>query len=222
MIAHRIRTVFLLLLALCTAASAQDEERNRIYTIEIVVFARADAPPLSALAETVSEPEFWGTRLAQGPAPLLDGVSAPAVFTSLSEREFELGQAAARLAQNGMRKVLHTAWRQPMFSFRDGKRVRVNGSSDIIVQRYDSTGASARGVPELDGMVGLRLGRYVNLEMDFLLRRDSPNSADPETRGYDVFRLSQRRQIRIGETQYFDHEAFGVLARISRLDALAE
>ncbi len=79
--------------------------------------------------------------------------------------------------------------------------------------------------PRLEGTVRLVLSRYLHLEPD--LRYYTGETTQPvQQAGGDsafysmtlqpvVYRLEQSRRLRSGELHYFDHPAFGILARVT-------
>ena len=74
--------------------------------------------------------------------------------------------------------------------------------------------------PGLDGTLELYLSRFlhlvVNLEME-AERVDETDFVDNSAPVY--YRIQEDRIFRSGELRYFDHPKFGVLARVTRVEA---
>lgn len=113
-------------------------------------------------------------------------------FPPLGASDLKLGEIMERLLRSEQwSPVLHHAWRQPAASHAEAAAMAVAGRR---------LGASATGT------VRLSLDRFLRLELDLEL--------DPGTG--ELFRLQQARRLRSGQTHYFDHPQFGVIALVDR------
>lgn len=209
------------LLALATAAAllAPAPAAAR-YTVELIVFEHlgaarlhdelwAEDPGLPPFGEAV-EPEAGASR----------------AFRLLGPGSHGLNGVWSRLARSeGYRPLLHLAWRQPSLAKRRARPVRVRGAG----APEPASGGGQRPLPQpaVDGTVLLYASRFLHLEADLLYYRGRSEGASPGAApapGEDgagdgfpaVFRLTQKRRMRLDELHYLDHPLIGVLVRVTR------
>lgn len=210
----RIDTIAVLRLAVMlgfaapTGLAAQDAPQ-RLYQVEVVIFTQppgtsvergpresAEAIEGRGLAGLESGLEQGDERPGEYPAaeaaepfsPLDKGYAAP-------RAPLTLANVAARLNTGGYRLLWHQAWVQP--------------ASDATAADLNVLAALGRGhtSPELSGAVSLWQGRFLHLGMELEWRSAAGLEAA----------LRQRRRIRPGMDQYFDHPRIGVVAVVTEL-----
>jgi hypothetical protein len=100
-----------------------------------------------------------------------------------------LGAAAAKLNGGGRRVIAHAAWRQ--------------AAAGVSSRRGVS--AAEVGLSGVTGKIIIERGTFVMLGLDLVVEDNG--------RRYRIYEM--RTQIKVGDVQYFDHPAIGVLALVS-------
>lgn len=159
-------------------------------------------------------------------------------FLPAPEGPLTLDEAYARLERSPRyRPILRMAWRQRVGGLRNPVPVRVRGGEELGPLGSDETEASlpaasirqgvsntsdSRTIWEVDGTMALVRGRYLHLQLDLVFREPRGSlvtrgvapaygNAGPYA-GFPTWHIAERREIRPGELQYFDHRRFGVIA----------
>jgi hypothetical protein len=188
------------------------------YQIEIIVFSRTP--------KVGEQPEYWpedpGRPDLEG-ARQLDRIGAAGPYARLPKSDLKLDGAYWSLrGAAGLKPLAHLAWRQPISS--PGRTPPV----------YLASGTDT-GSPELEGILKVSVSRFLHVNLDLLLRRDTPagpsitpalaaaNDSGPPEPLYPlgspddyVYRMQAHRRMRSGELHYIDHPLMGVLLRIDR------
>lgn len=147
-------------------------------------------------------------------------------FMPLPKEELELTDLYRRLAgTGGYEPLLHVAWQQPGYEPADARPLDLSRLAEL---------------PErLRGEARLYRSRFLHLGLELELlsapRGDLPagmsrprpltqagNGAEGEPLAAlepDVYRLSERRKLRSGELHYYDHPRYGVLAKVTPVEA---
>ncbi len=144
-------------------------------------------------------------------------------FMPLPEEERELGELYRRLANtDGYEPLLHVAWQQPGYE--------PDASQPLDLARLAE-------LPErLRGEARLYRSRFLHLVLDLELwsapggDRIAPQAPPRPLYGVaeaeplaalepDVYRLNERRKLRSGELHYYDHSRYGVLAKVTPVEA---
>ena len=173
-------------------ASAQQaaESQAGFYTVELVVFRGGGAAA--------------GEDLAAAPRNLSQDNDAAAAGTARSARLGELlpasrrklTDAAGRLtASGGHRVIAQAAWTQTAGAW--------NAGGGLTTEQL---GLSAAG---LAGVVQLERGQYLHLGFNLSY---APAAGVRYT-------LAEMRRIRVGERNYYDHPAYGILAVVTPLSS---
>ncbi len=198
-------------MAICSQSLAQTAS-ERLYQIDLLVFVYESNRSAFVAAPGATAPRMRGAVALKSADPsaatgiplftVLDGSSRPA-----------LAGARQRLESAGdTRPIAHLAWRQPMFAFQSSRRVSL--SQELLI----ATQAGSAGEEfSLEGTVALQRGRYINLELDLKLSEAGDLwqwELNEDVRD-SVYRLKERRQIKLDETHYYDHGAFGAIIRVS-------
>jgi hypothetical protein len=102
---------------------------------------------------------------------------------------------AARLNTGGYRLLWHQAWVQPPL---DGAAVELSPLATL---------GKGPVTPGLSGAVSLSISRFLHLGMELELNSASGLEAE----------LRQRRRVRPGVDQYFDHPRIGVIAVVTEI-----
>lgn len=195
-----------------TADATQTHEK--IYQVELIVFARAETNPQ----------EHWPTDLKLGyPENLtsLKSEGGASEFTLLSANERLLNSQAATLARSGTYTLLyHQAWRQMIY----GRK------TNIII----NGGKSVGGHQELEGSISLSVGQYLKIQTNLWLTQFAPVGTNisetwPElpslpfsdsaqsSQDYLIKRIvkvNQERTMRSTEIHYIDHPLLGIIIKI--------
>lgn len=202
-----LRFAMLLGAALPTALPAQDAS-ERLYQVEVVIFSQP--PGTSSERGPREAPERFETGGEAAPgaddadvsgddrqdeqadpdAPLARGYAAPGAPLALAN-------VAARLNRGGYRLLWHQAWVQP---------AAVATPADLTVLAALGQGPAT---PELSGAVSLWQGRFLHLGLQLEWRSAAGLEAE----------LHQRRRVRPGVDQYFDHPRIGAIAVVTELPA---
>lgn len=168
------------------------------YQVEVLVFGQ----PTGASLEKAPRPRPGVLELAPGETlgdareEDADSIGLPAGFAPPTLPR-ALDAIAARLARAGHPVIWHQAWIQPAAT-RDSPALPVLAAL-----------GQGRADPGLRGTVTVSAGRFLHLELALELE----SSAGLEAK------LEQRRRIRLGAEQYFDHPRIGVIAVVTRATA---
>jgi hypothetical protein len=161
------------------------------------------------------EPEFADNDETQ--------TASPMAFKALAEKEFVLSDLASKLSRSADHRVLtHVAWRQPKFSNRNARSVHIKHpivEEDFAAVVTDSAGGElgadapidfmageigSAPQPVVEGVLRVRSGQQLHVDVDFLYRRELMPT-----------RLTEMRRIKLREVHYFDHPLFGLLVEIT-------
>ncbi len=235
----RIRLLFLILVALAPAIVAAqsvpdggDEETARRYAVEIIIFAYKDpdsvgsevfVPPV--LEDEVAVAEF-GDAAALPAATGTEVDSSELAYRILTPDEYALSETWGMLSRlQAYEPLMHFGWVQDALPQATAR--------PLMLDRF---GTPPEG---LAGSVSLALSRYLHLAVDLTLAaegsavpmnpamaRDPARAAGTGTD--DVlagpryaplhYSIKDTRIMKSGDTRYFDHPYFGVLARVTRAD----
>ena len=195
----RIAALLAAVLSLGLAAGqAGAQSGARHYQVEVVIFSQpagtsVEQRPLRRTPEAKAELEplqgaaMDGAADSDGMAPLLPrGVSGP-----VAPRKLEA--VARRLNTGGFTLLWHQAWVQPAVA---------GDGLELATLAALGQGPAA---PELSGVIGLTAGRFLHLGMAIELHSEARLEAV----------LAQRRRVRPGVEQYFDHPHIGVIALVT-------
>ncbi len=194
----------------------------RWYQVEVVVFRHLEG--LSAGGEAWPEltdlPEFGRAmeliidlpEMSDEPPPLTEGLEAgptPIAFELLNKKDRKLNGVATRLRNSGAYEpLLFAAWRQPSFGVARAKRIYL---SDVYLTRRgpiftesDSANGVSAMVPRAEGVIRVKVGRLLHVDVDFLYYHEG-----------SPVRLTETRKLKLREIHYFDHPLFGVILQVS-------
>jgi hypothetical protein len=241
----KVFATFLFLAMSSSTAVAQDdllpeeEEEIRRYTVELIVFSYAQDvsvgtevfPPDEPIVDDSLLLNFEGEIESDLP---VDEPETPELLEEeedngllfLLEDEFTLIDIAEQFERLDVYEtIMHVGWTQPTYPEEDTQPIELWEFGDV---------------PEgLDGRFTLYLSRYLHLVVDLSL--DAPSEFDetvivdeveitfgdsryqfdpgPEEASMPVrYRILDDRIFKNGETRYFDHPKFGVVARITRVE----
>lgn len=192
------------------AAHAQSAPR---YQVEVVIFTQPagtslEQRPLPAAPlpedDVPGQDDDAATPVAAQPAPAdaeSDGEGqAPESLlppgVSMPEAPLALAAVATRLNRGDYRLLWHQAWVQP---------AAAGDGLDLATLAALGQGPAD---PAISGTVRLSAGRFLHLGMELQLDADGDVAAV----------LQQRRRVRPGIEQYFDHPHIGVIAIVSELE----
>ncbi len=226
--------------------AAQDEAPQPWYAVEVIIFAqpgsadlgrplnRAD-PKIDAAAEPVAQPEPPAEHIYSLLRPI-EPEQAIKPFSLVPADEWQLMAAWERLQRHReYRPLVHLAWRQPEYPFGGGKPVRLHGGKILagrseepssLVTLPDHRAKREPVVEEIDGNIVLTKGRYLHIALDLAYRQPEdrgtstvvPWSLARRDRRFWTYRIQQKRRVQLNELAYFDHQAFGVLAKVTTFE----
>ena len=184
-----------------TATAQQPEtEDRRLYQLELLIFRNLGYVPEAATAtDPTPSPRAGSDRRVQfllmNP---LHGADAPQI---LPPESLELDATWRRLDRlAAYEPLLLTGWSQPVWSKEAAPSYEID------------TGPN----PQIHGDVTFYRQRYLHLALDInLAELEFAGGSSLERR--EPIRIQGDRRIRIGETHFFDHPQYGVLARLIRL-----
>jgi len=168
---------------------------GRAYRIELIVFLQA-MPNTETFEQAVSQIQ-WPSGLTE--------------LSSYKQAETtDLDDGYAALAREpGYRPVLHVAWVQPVGEGGLSAPVHIQG-----------------GDAKLDGYLQVQGDQALQMTVDLELAADSEDGIDKASVSADahypvsvgkavVYRLNEKRSVKLNELYYLDHPKFGVIAKIS-------
>ena len=238
------RIILLLLLPLAAARAqtpgVDEVPEVRRYTVEMIIFTYAqDVGPGTEVfvGDKIVLEEIPGDIGFPPPAAVEDTLEDPAPevrqteFVLLDEDDFTMGDIMERLRRLDVyQPVMHFGWTQATWPDEETNAMAL--------------ASLATPPPGLDGSLKLYLSRFLHLVVDLALdapaaspRESSQDNSYPsygdlrstvdfgraETRVGPVrYRIQEDRIFRSGELRYFDHPKFGVLARVTRVEASEE
>ena len=192
------------------------------YQVEVVVFRHLQG--LSAGGEAWPEltdlPEFGRAmeliidlpEMSDEPPPLTAGSEAgptPIAFELLHKKDRKLNGVETRLRNSGeYEPLLFAAWRQPSFGVARAKRIYLSDDyltrrGPIFTESDPAHGVSAM-VPRAEGVIRVKVGRLLHVDVDFLYYHEG-----------NPVRLTETRKLKLREIHYFDHPLFGVILQVS-------
>jgi len=170
---------------------------GRAYRIELIVFLQA-MPNTEVFEQAVSQ--------IQWPSGLIELSSYKQAETT------DLDDSYAALAREpGYRPILHVAWVQ---------QVGEGGlSAPVHIQGGDA---------KLDGYLQIQGDPGLHMAVDLELVADSEDGVSKSSASADapyrasvgktvIYRLNEKRSVKLNELYYLDHPTFGVIAKISSL-----
>jgi hypothetical protein len=234
----RLPIIITLLLALAPL-TAEAEERDDWYDIELIIFEHK-APPGGAAEAWALDPgapafgEAVELAPVAGEAQLLPAAGVRMPYRRLDASNLRLQRLVSRLTASGnYESLLHVAWRQPASSAQPVRSVRVHsGLSGQASEPGPPPGTlfidtrtvrvPAPRVTPVDGLVSLQRNRFLHVNLDLLLAEPAAETAETglfsifsrrESRP-QVYRLQAQRRIRVNEVHYFDHPVFGAIVQV--------
>ncbi|MDJ0701089.1 MAG: CsiV family protein [Woeseiaceae bacterium] len=232
-------TALLLILASTGAAqielpiTEEPEADLRRYAVEVIIFSYAQDVSIGSevfLPDVIEPPEpaleATDDVALDEPEPVEPDEDLPLIreleLVLLGEDELTMTEIHGRMERLEVYEpLMHFGWVQPTYPLDETPAVKLE--------------AFAEPPAGLNGELTLYLGRYLHLVVELAL--DDPNGppiretgdsfgggfvfgdrqVEPST-GLVRFRISEDRIIKNGETRYFDHPRFGVLARVTRIE----
>lgn len=153
-----------------------------------------------------------------------------AEISLLNDNQLTLGRAKKRLQQSH-RLIMHKGWRQMLSEKQTAQTIHLSGG-----QTY-----SENNEPEVDGIIKLSTGRYMNVDADLVFNKpmklitsgpvelgtDNTQTTahftevqsqnwqnDPEVK-LQSFRLKESSRLKADEIHYIDHPLYGIIIVVS-------
>ncbi len=224
-----------------------EEEEIRRYTVEVIVFRYAQEVSTGSEVFMPDEPEPEPEPLLEEPVEFIQVLPPEPVeeeepeplpdteFALLAEEDYELVDIIDRMEDLDVYEpVMHFGWTQATWPKEQ--------TEAIPLARF------AEPPEGLDGTMTLYLSRYLHLVVDLALQ--APETPEPTALHRDgvepqsdvrtvgdlldfidgenreplptYFRIQEDRILRNEELRYYDHPKFGVLAKVSRVEAMDE
>ena len=204
-----------------------------------------DVPRQAVYGDAAANLDVLHNRTVPGPAMVEIKRPQPVPLTA---DELLLTQTWRRLERSrAYQPLLHLGWRQTAAPFEDAIQVRIHGGAIIgegpsrsPFLPYSSENAfdnDSSQVEEIDGSIAFERGRYLHLQIDLALHvplderliKTQPttpllNQTDAIAfdEPYRTYRLVEKRQIRAGTLNYFDHRRFGVITLVEKWQPVEE
>ena len=226
---------------------AEEVEEIRRYTVEVIVFRYAQEVSTGSEVFLPDEPEPEPELDADGPVefvqvlppePVEEEEPEPLPDTELAllaEEDYQLVEIFDRMENLDVYEpVMHFGWTQATWPKEETEAIPLARFAEL---------------PEgLDGSLTLYLSRYLHLVVDLAWQAPQDAEAmvagrDPVTRSGDsqtvsgllgflddedpeplptYYRIQEDRILKNGELRYYDHPRFGVLAKVTRVEAEEE
>ncbi|MEE9354166.1 MAG: CsiV family protein [Methylococcaceae bacterium] len=196
----RITSFFCFLIMYGEAFSGQ-----RRFQIEVIVFTHNQ--PTSEQFEITKNLTKWPDGLVN-----LGGKTAASLgFTTPMNHLRTLTDELKGLKQSGrFVPVIYEAWEQSVYSNTKG--------SPVHLFVGEVRGLSRRH--RIDGYVQLQRGHYLFMKVDMELLGQELGVDDVSFPA--VYRVNERRRIKLNEVHYFDHPKFGLLTQVIPLEGLID
>ena len=165
------------------------------YVIELVLFTRNTSPGASG--------EIWSK--APGELDWDDQRRGDYDLVPAGSRQLGGAKQALNNSPEGLTPVIHTAWRQPVYSRNSARSFYLKSDREI-----------RPGTPLVEGMVKVSVGRYLHVDLDILMR-GTPAGTVSLPGEFQTFRFDERRRMRSKELHYIDHPLMGMLVLITPL-----
>lgn len=212
---------------------------NALYDIQLIVFAR-NLPqpqgqqqaeqtwidttqlnpmlPVSASTPLTKPLSPASTAKQQLQVPMQDGQQP---FKALAwfalKNDPQLLQMVKKInRQNNMRTLLFQTWRQPATPYQKPGYIKISNTVDEPTSTPNSfgDGLNERRLPDFttQGKVAFSKRRYAHGHVAInLLRYNEQNEPI-------LYRIQQKDQIKLNQWQYFDHQQFGVLMKVNKVN----
>ncbi|MBT8098140.1 MAG: peptidoglycan binding protein CsiV [Gammaproteobacteria bacterium] len=221
-----------LLAAAQQSASPDDAEKIRRYTIEIIIFEYAENV---SVGNEIFVPELLNPQVTTQEQPDEDTTEESDAderiyqfeYSALPRSELTMNETWGRLQRlDAYRPLMHFGWTQTT--------IPENQTPEFDLSRF------GRPPSGLDGTLKLYLSRFLHLDIDLSMPADATNVASPQTApvvafsdqrtrsetgesyvpeyGPARYRIVEDRIMKNGETRYFDHPKFGVIAKVIRVE----
>lgn len=123
-----------------------------------------------------------------------------------------------------LKPLYRQKWRQPATSFTDPQYVEISNSPIIMDDQFNPAfgGENTSQVTELkddysiDGQMAFSKQRFTHLHLKMNLYRQNINAEQI------VYEISQQKRVELDEWQYFDHQQFGVIAKVTAVSLKEE
>lgn len=222
--AIKIAVVACLTFSATISCAITPTNNEKWYRVEVLVIESKDK---SALAEE------W--PLDPGKPTLANAIALDSASTGditlLNDNQLTLGRAKKRLQQN-YRLIMHKGWRQTLSDKTTAQNIRLVGGQNYAAGNIDN---------EVDGIIKLSTGRYMNVDADLVFYKPmklAPGTAvelgvasenqgtarfeiadknwqsDPQAR-LQPFRLKESSRLKADEIHYIDHPLYGIIIVVS-------
>ena len=182
--------------------SAFAEQQKNWYSVEYIVFEN------KPLGNQSLEPWAKAAFTMPNNARALNNLSPAQEFSHLRVNQQQLHGVLARLKSlSSYQPLAHGGWIQSLAENSQSQPIPVT--------------ALAKN-QQLEGIISFHRGKYLHLDFDLQLS-DTPTLSAYDSNATSsaprLYRLTESRRIKTGESNYFDHPRFGVIAIIEQIDS---
>lgn len=119
-----------------------------------------------------------------------------------------------------IKPLFRQKWRQPATAFTDPQYVEVSSLEETEEPTLTNTNRMENLIEEqpmiddfsIDGQVAFSKQRFTHLHIKMNLYRQNINAEQI------VYEISQQKRIELDEWQYFDHQQFGIIAKVTAIN----
>jgi len=192
----------------------------RSYLLELVIFTTQDGAGTEKW--TSADPPLNTRKMARAVYPGTGELELKEELPELKESTFS--SYVNRIRKNSRRKViLTTRWVQPVSSPATTKIARISdrkNSSDIPSQTKSDNSQLIDDKPLINGFINFYLDGQYTLEADIRFTppyRPSILDEQPDM-GPVSYRIYEKRRMKSGELNYYDHPKFGMVLLVTPVD----
>ena len=212
-----------LYLSLATPAFAA-----RNYLIELVIFSTQDAGDTEKW--TSADPPLNARKMAKAVFPGKGELELKIEPVELKESVFS--KYVQRIRNNPRRKIiLSTHWIQPVsapastiIAHISDQKVAMKNPTEIQADNASRYNGSQIPVPLINGFINFYLDSQYTLEADLRYTPPyRPSILDEEPASGPVsYRIHEKRRMKSGELNYYDHPKFGMVLLVTPVEVVSE
>jgi len=198
---NKLFSIYAISLLLLSSSAFADQQKNW-YSVEYIVFE--NKPLGNQSLEPWTKTPFTMPSNVRAP----NKHSAIKEFSLLRVNQQQLHGVLARLKSlSSYQPLAHGGWIQSLAENSQSQPVPIT---------------SLAKNQQLEGTIRFHRGKYLHLDFDLQLS-DTPTlptyDSNEITTAPSLYRLTESRRIKTGESNYFDHPRFGVIAIIEKIDS---
>jgi len=239
---HIIKKIYYLIFIGLFFSYTLHAEDNDWYQIEVVFFEnQANDANLEMTSVQSSHPNFNNAIELY----YQDSDETLTEFYILDLDELQLKNVISRLDQSAQYRLIDSiGWRQQLTQSSKSQAIRLIGGINYQpteMEPIDEAIPSLNqeqlplkpdndGQWEIDGVINLKLGRYIEVDMNILVRKhllstlssiaELNSQLELEPKLLKELHIQHVRRMRSNETYYLDHPKYGILIQISKIEGI--